>query len=122
MQYFIRSWVLMGTFALADHPADIVVRGHMNREQVVNGMSRVHDKTRQCYLKALSSSPQLKGRITVHFTVAEGRTKANPCRYEMDESLTSGAFEKCVRDELCRGVFPKPKMDTDVQFPMTLTP
>ena len=106
------------------HPSDLIVRGHLGRDQVVDAMTTVSQDIQLCYKELLKSHKNATGKITIEMTVKAKTTKASTCDIRIDEELSSNntQFPICVRSHACKAVFPRPKIETTIEYPLTLVP
>jgi len=74
-----------------------------------------------CYERELKHNPTLKGRVTVHFTVA---TDGRPREIDVSpDTLRSHEVTACIEGVIRRWIFPvKPAGDVPLQFPVLFTP
>jgi hypothetical protein len=107
------------------HPGEIVVKGHMSADQVLKGFQSSSDAITTCYeTHLIKKKKAVPGRLTVEFTVKEKTGKIEFCKVMVSKGLDEKNFLNCAKQKACgMKTFPvKPKMDTDIQYPLVLTP
>ncbi len=98
------------------------VTGSLDKD-IIRRIVRAHiNEIRSCYNQGLSKDPNLKGRVTIKFTIGQdGKvTKA-----EVDATtLGNQAVETCMEKALLRWLFPKPAGGgvVSVTYPFVLEP
>jgi hypothetical protein len=90
--------------------------------QVIDTMKAHLGDVKTCYESALKDKPELKGMITVEFTVGQDGKVVGAKK--VDSSLGSAPVETCIENKAKTWVFPKPKGVGNVVFsyPFNLTP
>ena len=91
--------------------------------EVIRRVVRAHiNEVRHCYDQGLTRNPQLKGRVTIQFTIdASGKV---PAATVQDSTIGDQGVASCIAKAVRRWSFPKPSGagHTMVNYPFVLTP
>jgi TonB family protein len=98
----------------------IVYIGSMSREEIQRVMNRAMSRIRYCYERALTSSPDLEGKLTVLFQIAATGDVASVSKVQ---STLTGDVDTCVQRVLQSLKFPTPKGGgvVSVTYPFVFT-
>jgi hypothetical protein len=99
--------------APADVPADGTPAGTLNREYIRSVVGDAVPLVRECYEMSLETSPDLAGRLVMHFTIAGEADVGGiveEATVEPDEALAGHAdFAECMRETILSLEFPAPE-------------
>jgi hypothetical protein len=108
-----------GTTVVIDSTLDTIVGG-MDKELIRQVIHRNRAQIRYCYEQSLISSPQMSGKVDMHFVIgAEG----DVLRAEVNVSTTHDpVLDHCLAARFKSWIFPKPKGGgvVDVNYPVIL--
>jgi hypothetical protein len=98
-----------------------IERERLPPEQIQSIIRARYPNIHKCYESGLASNPHLKGRITTRFIIR--RDGAVSGAYVQDNELRDCRVAKCIREEMAKCTFPKPKYGTvTVVYPLMFHP
>jgi len=86
-------------------PGQAVVRGTLDKEIVRRVIRRHMNEVRYCYERELIASPELRGRVTIQFTI--GATGQVIASLVQSSDLKNAQVEQCVAQAVRRWLFPR---------------
>jgi len=88
-------------------PRKFSVRGGLSAKIIRRIVKRHKNEVRYCYVKELSSSPGLKGKVVINFIIS-GKGRVVMSRVQAS-TLRNRAVEICVKRAVRRWLFPRPR-------------
>jgi len=102
-------------------PGQAVVKGSLDKEIIRRVIRRHINEVKYCYEKELNTNPDLKGRISIQFTISgTGQVIASVVQ---SSDMKNPACEQCIAQAVRRWLFPKPEGGgiVIVTYPFLLT-
>lgn len=100
----------------------VMVSGRLVPEVVVRIIHLNRGRFRFCYSNALRKSPQLSGRIAIHFVIARSGEVAK-VTVGGGSTIDDADFRACLTDAFGKLQFPQPEGgEVAVTYPMLFTP
>jgi|GEM_PF-3632057 len=101
-------------------PPVVIVKGPPDRDLFRRVIRQHRNEVRFCYERQLSRSPELSGRLLMHFTIAPS---GQVLEAKVDQtSLTDSAVGQCVSEAIRRWTFPKLDQMAIIQYPFVFSP
>jgi outer membrane biosynthesis protein TonB len=88
--------------------SDVHIVGGLSAEVIRRAVRRHTNEVRHCYERALSTEPDLAGRVTVQFIVAPNGAVQSSAVVPARTDLGSGEVSDCVAGTVQRWSFPTP--------------
>jgi len=96
------------------------IEGTLDRGAINKIVKQNSPAIQRCYLNALKTNPQLKGRIEVTWMInADGRAESVQIT---EDTVKDGGVTSCIKSVVSRWRFPKPEDPGIVAFPFIFTP
>jgi pSer/pThr/pTyr-binding forkhead associated (FHA) protein len=102
-------------------PGQAVVKGSLDKEIIRRVIRRHINEVKYCYEKELTTNPDLKGRVSIQFTISgSGQVIASVVQ---SSDMRNPACEQCIAQAVRRWLFPKPEGGgiVIVTYPFLLT-
>jgi hypothetical protein len=102
--------------------AQAQVKGALDKD-IIRRIVRAHiNEVRYCYNQGLARDPNMKGRVSVQFTI--GPTGKVPVAVVQDSSISDRNVANCIAQAVRRWTFPKPQGGGNVvvTYPFVLSP